>query len=80
MSTRTLKLDISFQELLAVIDQLELDEKMFLKRKLDREKVPSWQERFGRALRQLGKKNKRFTTKEVLTDVERAITEVRGNA
>ena len=80
MSTRTLKLDISFQELLAVIDQLELDEKMFLKRKLDREKVPSWQERFGRVLRQLGKKNKRFTTKEVLTDVERAITEVRGNA
>jgi hypothetical protein len=32
MAVRTLKLDISFQELLAVVDQLELDEKMFLKK------------------------------------------------
>ncbi len=79
MATRTLKLDISFQKLLAVVDQLELDEKMFLRKKLDREKVPSWQERFGRALQQLGNKNKRFTTKEVLTDVERAISDVRTN-
>jgi hypothetical protein len=80
MAARTLKLDISFQELLAVVDQLELDEKMFLRRKLDREKVPSWQERFGRALQRLGNKNKRFTAKEVLTDVERAISDVRTNA
>jgi hypothetical protein len=80
MAVRTLKLDISFQELLAVVDQLELDEKMFLRKKLDREKVPSWHERFGRALQQLGNKNKKFTIKEVLTDVERAISDVRKNA
>jgi hypothetical protein len=80
MATRTLKLDISFKELLAVVDQLELDEKMFLRRKLDNEKVPSWQKRFGRALQQLGNKNKRFTAKEVLTDVEQAISDVRKNA
>ncbi|MBU4320336.1 MAG: hypothetical protein L6246_10400 [Thermodesulfovibrionales bacterium] len=78
MATKTIKLEVPFQKLLSVIDQLTPDEKLVLKKKLQREKVSTWQERFGRALQYLGKKNIKFSEKEVSKDVKRAIAEVRG--
>ncbi len=60
-----------------MIDRLPLDEKLFLKKKLEKEKVASWQERFGKALKNLGKRNKRFSETEVEKDVKKAIAEVR---
>lgn len=80
MATKTLKLEIPFQKLLSIVDQLDQDEKLILKKKLEKQKVTTWQERFGRALRQLGKKNIGFSEKKVMEDVKRAIAEVRSSA
>jgi len=78
MATKTLKLEIPFQKLISMIDQLDPNEKLVLKKKLEKQKVATWQERFGRALQQLAKKNIRFSEKEVAEDVKRAIAGVRG--
>jgi hypothetical protein len=80
MASKTIKLEIPFKELLNVINQLTPEEKLFLKKKLEKGKVTSWQERFGRALKYLGKSNKRFSEREVKEDVKKAIAEVRGLA
>ena len=80
MATKTLKLEISFQKLLSIIDQLDTEEKLLLKKKLESQKITTWQERFGRALQQLGKKNVRCSEKKVAEDVKRAIAEVRSSA
>ena len=80
MTTKTVKVGIPFQRLLNVIDQLTPDEKLVLKKRLEKEKVTTWQERFGKALQYLGKTNKMFTEKEVEEDVKRAIAEVRSSA
>ncbi|MGC2061437.1 MAG: hypothetical protein WA610_00550 [Thermodesulfovibrionales bacterium] len=78
MSTKTVKLEIPFQKLVAMIDQLGPDEKLVLKKKLEKQKVTTWHARFGKALEQLGKKNVRFSEKEAAEDVKRAIAEVRA--
>ena len=78
MATKSIKLEVPFQKLLSVIDQLTPDEKLVLKKKLQKEKVSTWQERFGRVLQYLGKRNVRFSEKEVSEDVKKAIAEVRG--
>ncbi len=80
MATRTVKLEIPFQKLISIIDQLDQDEKLILKKKLEKQKVTTWQERFGKALQQLGTKNIRFSEKEVAEDVKKAIAEVRAGA
>lgn len=80
MATKTVKLEIPFQKLISIVDQLDPDEKLILKKKLEKQRIATWQERFGRALRQLGKKNSRFSEKEVAEDVKRAIAEVRAGA
>lgn len=80
MTTKTVKVEIPFQRLLNVIDQLTIDEKLVLKKRLEKEKVTTWQDRFGKALQYLGNKNKGFSEKEVEEDVKRAIAEVRSSA
>ena len=80
MASKTVKLEIPFQKLLNIIDQLTPDERLVIKKKLEKQKVTTWQERFGKALRQVGSKNIRFTEKEVAEDVKKAIAEVRGFA
>ena len=80
MASKTIRLEIPFKELLNVIDQLTPEEKLFLKKKLEKGKVTSWQERFGRALKYLGKRNRRFSETEVKEDVKKAIAEVRSLA
>lgn len=77
MATKTLKLEIPFQKLISIIDQLDPDEKLLLKKKLERQKVSTWQDRFGKALQQLGAKNIRFSEREVAEDVKKAVAEVR---
>lgn len=80
MTTKTIKLEIPFQKLLSIIDQLGPDEKLVLKKKLEKQKVTTWQKRFEKALNQLGKKNIGFSEKEVAADVKKAIAEVRVSA
>ena len=80
MSTKTVKLEIPFQKLISIIEQLGPDEKLVLKKKLEKQKVTTWQERFGRALEPLGKKNVSFSEREVAEDVKKAIAEVRARA
>ncbi|MDA8325873.1 MAG: hypothetical protein M0033_06600 [Nitrospiraceae bacterium] len=80
MASKTVKLEIPFQKLISIIDQLDQDEKLILKKKLEKQKVTTWQERFGKALRTLGKRNIRFPEKEVAEDVKKAVAEVRANA
>ena len=77
MATKSIKLEVPFQKLLSVIDQLTPDEKLILKKKLQKEKVSTWQARFGRALQYLGKRNIKFSEKEVSEDVRKAIAKVR---
>ena len=77
MASKAIKLEISFKELLSVLEQLTPDEKILIKKKLESEKVRTWQERFGRALRSLGKQNRKVPTREVEEDVMKAISEVR---
>jgi hypothetical protein len=78
MAIKTIKLDIPFQKLLNVVDQLTPEERLVLKKKLEKGKAATWQERFGKALRYLGKKNVRFSEQEVSDDIKKAIAEVRG--
>jgi hypothetical protein len=80
MSTKTIKLEIPFQKLVSMIDQLDQDEKLVLKKRLENQKVTTWQARFGAALRQLGKKNARFSEKEIADDLKKAIAQVRAGA
>ena len=80
MITKTLKIELSFQKLLSIVDQLDPDEKLLLKKKLEREKIETWQERFGRALQELGRQNRRFSEKKVEKDVRRAVARVRSIA
>jgi len=79
MAIKPIRLEISFQKLLSVIDQLGPDEKLLLRKKLEKQKVTTWQERFGSALQRLGRKNIRFSEKEVVEDVKKAIAEVRNS-
>lgn len=78
MSTKTLKLEIPFQKLISMVDQLGQDEKLILKKKLERQKVSTWQARFGNTLDKLGKKNVRISEKEVIGDVKKAVAQVRA--
>ncbi|MBI4383754.1 MAG: hypothetical protein HY579_06930 [Nitrospinae bacterium] len=80
MSAKTIKLEIPFQKLISIVDQLDPDEKLILKKKLEKHEAATWQERFGKALRQLGRKNVRFSEKEVAGDVKKAIAEARAGA
>ncbi len=80
MSYKAIRLEIPFQKLLNVLDQLTPDEKLVIRKKLEKEKVATWQERFGRALQTLGKRNIKFSEEEVEADVKRAIAEVRSRA
>ncbi len=80
MSYKAIRLEIPFQKLLNVLDQLTPDEKLVIRKKLEKEKVATWQERFGRALQTLGKRNVKFSEEEVEADVKRAIAEVRSRA
>ena len=77
MASKAIKLEISFKELLSVLEQLTPDEKILIKKKLESEKVKTWQERFGGDLRSLGKQNRKVPTREVEEDVMKAIAEVR---
>ena len=79
MASKAIKLEISFKELLSVLEQLTPDEKILIKKKLESEKVRTWQERFGRALRSLGKQNRKVPTREVEEDVMKAIAVVRSS-
>ena len=79
MATKSIKLEVPFQKLLAVVDQLTGDEKLVLKKKLMRDKTSTWQERFGSALNYLGRRNVKFPEREVAQDVTKAIAKVRGN-
>ncbi|MBI5178384.1 MAG: hypothetical protein HZA04_03905 [Nitrospinae bacterium] len=78
MSTKTLKPEIPFQKLISMVDQLDQDEKLILKKKLEKQKVSTWQARFGNALSKLGKKNVRFPEKEVIGDIKKAVAQVRA--
>lgn len=78
MATKTVKLEIPFQKLISIIDQLNPDEKLVLKKKLEKQKVTTWQARFGKALKQLGRRNIRFSENEVADDVKKAVAEVRS--
>jgi len=78
MAMKTIKLEIPFQKLLSIIDQLGPDEKLLLKKKLEKQKITTWQKRFEKALNQLGKKNIGFSKKKVAKDVKKAIAEVRS--
>jgi Mg/Co/Ni transporter MgtE len=80
MDRKAIKPEIPFQKLLSVIDQLDPDEKLVLKKKLEKQKVTTWQKRFEKTLDQLGKKNIGFSEKEVAEDVKKAIAEVRVSA
>ena len=80
MATKSIKLEIPFQKILSIIDQLDPDEKLLLRKKLEKQKITTWQERFGKALQRLGKKNIRYSEKEVAEDVKKAIAEVRAGA
>jgi hypothetical protein len=80
MATKTVKLEIPFQKLITIIEQLDSDEKLILKKKLEKQKITTWHERFGKALKHLDKKNMPFSEKEVAEDVKKAIEEVRAGA
>jgi Mg/Co/Ni transporter MgtE len=80
MAIKSIKLEIPFQKILSIIDQLDPDEKLLLRKKLEKQKITTWQERFGKALQRLGKKNIRYSEKEVAEDVKKAIVEVRAGA
>ncbi|MBF0456821.1 MAG: hypothetical protein HQK99_02890 [Nitrospirae bacterium] len=80
MAVKNVKLEIPFQQLLMIIEQLDPDEKIMIKKKLEREKVTTWQEMFGYSLNEIAKKNDEFTEEEVLSDVNAAIVEVRTGA
>lgn len=80
MGAMSMKPEIPFQNLLSVIDQPDPDEKLVLKKRLKKQKVITWQKRFGKALDQLRKKNVTFSEKEVAEDVKKAIAEVRISA
>ena len=80
MPIKTIKFEVPFQKLISIIDQLGPDEKLILKKKLEKQRITTWQERFGKALRQLGKKNIGFSEKEVAEDIKKAIAEVRASA
>ena len=69
MATKTAKLEIPFQKLISIIDQLDPDEKLVLKKKLEKQKVTTWQKKFEKTLDQLGKKKIGFSEKEVAEDV-----------
>ncbi|WP_420265242.1 hypothetical protein [Candidatus Magnetominusculus dajiuhuensis] len=78
MAANNVKLEIPFQQLLVIIEQLGPDEKIMIKKKLEREKVTTWQEMFGYSLNEIAKSNDEFTETEVLSDVNAAIAEVRS--
>lgn len=77
MASKAIKVEISFKELLGILEQLTPDEKILIKKKLESEKVKSWQEKFGRALSSLGKQNRKVPARKVEEDVMKAIAEVR---
>lgn len=77
---KAIRLEVPFQKLLNVLDQLTPDEKLVIRKKLEKENVSTWKDRFGRALQTLGKRNVRFSEAEVEEDVRKAIAEVRSRA
>ena len=80
MSAKTIKLEIPFQKLISAIEKLDPDEKLILRKKLNEQKTSTWQDRFGKALQNLGRKNVCFSEKEVGEDLKRAIAEARAVA
>jgi hypothetical protein len=78
MAAKTLKLEIPFQKLISMVDQLDQDEKLILRKKLERQKVSTWQTRFGNTMDKLGKKNARVSQKDVMADVKKAVALVRA--
>lgn len=77
MATKVIQFDIPFQKLISVIEQLDPAEKLILKKKLESQKITTWQARFGKALLVTGKRNARCTEQAVADDVKTAIAEVR---
>jgi len=77
MATKTGKLEIPFNQLIKIIDQLSPEEKIIIKKRLENEKISTWKERFNMALKALGEKNANIPETEVKADVEKAIAEVR---
>ena len=43
MASKAIKVEISFKELLGILEQLTPDEKILIKKKIESEKVKSWQ-------------------------------------
>ncbi|MBI5875221.1 MAG: hypothetical protein HZB81_05160 [Deltaproteobacteria bacterium] len=80
MTYKAIRLEVPFQKFLNALEHLTPDEKLVIRKKLEREKVSTWEERFGRALQTLGKKNTRFSEAEIEEDVRKAIAEVRSRA
>ena len=79
MAQRAIRIEVPFRQLLTIVDQLTLMEKVVLRKRLEEENPLSWKERFGEALGNLGERNKDIPLEQVEQDVGRAIREVRAN-
>ena len=79
MAQRAIKIEVPFRQLLTIVDQLTPMEKTVLRKRLEEGGQLSWQERLGRALDDLGERNKDIPLEQVEQDVARAIKEVRAN-
>lgn len=80
MIARTVAVEIPFQTLLNAIDNLTPDEKLALKKRLEKSAAATWKDRFGKSLSQTARKNKRASADEVANDVRLAIVESRAGA
>lgn len=78
MAQRAVEWGIPFIQLLKRVDELSPNKKLILYKHLEREKVLSWKERFGKVLDYLGERNKEIPLEKVELDVARAVKEVRG--
>ncbi|MCG6552230.1 MAG: hypothetical protein L7F77_07875 [Candidatus Magnetominusculus sp. LBB02] len=80
MTSKTVKLEIPFQNLLTIIEQLDPGEKLILKNKLQRQAAMTWQSVFAQSLKTLDDKNNSITETDVSTDVNAAIAELMRGA
>ena len=78
MASKTIAVEIPFQTLLSALDGLAPDEKLVLKKRLEKAGAATWQERFGQSLHQTARKNRNAT--DVANDVKLAIAEIRSGA
>lgn len=76
----SVKLEIPFQKLISIVEQLDDDERLILKKRLEKRTASTWGEKFGGALKKLGKRNARFSECEVAEDVKKAVSRVRAGA